>query len=111
MAVNAELLRKIADKIEAEPRCYDQHSFSDWENNCGCVAHHAVILSGRKVPFPNNTAHLCIELQGAGHILGLNNDAADIIFHPEWLPRADLTVPHALRLIADGASVESVSAK
>lgn len=97
--VNAELFRKIADKIEKEPKSYDQERYAS-PDDCGCIFHLAEIISGQTMNLPWQT----------GPLLGLSEADATKLYSQYWKPRPDLTVPQALRLIADGESVSEVSA-
>lgn len=100
--VNSELFRKIADKIEAEPKLYRQSRKEVIIRGCG-TAH---CIGGWACALTNNE----ISLMRAGKLLGLKNWDQYRIFDAFWKPRPDLTVPQALRMIADGASVSEVSA-
>lgn len=41
--------------------------------------------------------------------LGLATNEANVLFNEDWQPREDMTVPEALRAIAGGADIESVT--
>ena len=47
----------------------------------------------------------------ARKLLGLSKEEAKVLFDSNWLPRDDMSVQDALRKLADGASVESVTEK
>jgi len=110
--VNSELFRKIADRIEREPHMYDQR-YSERENDEGeaaciyCFAREILgspdkgdkYLNGRMMP--DDDLRIAV---------GLNIEDTQTLYHYSWKPRSGLTVPEALRAIADGKSVQEVSA-
>lgn len=87
MPVNAPLLRKIADQIENG----DEEPIKDIIADCLTSGNHNYIVR-------------------IAEMFGMDENSAVILTRRGWLPRHGLTVPQALRLIADGSSVESVSA-
>lgn len=98
------LMRAVADAIEAHPEQYDQGLWSA-VTHCGtayCVGGWACTL----VHGPKEWA--AVESM-ARDLLQLPDDGAGILFHPMWEPAVGLTVPEALRAIAGGRSVESVT--
>lgn len=89
--VNADLFRKIADQVEEWPESYSQ---------CGttnCIGGWACKFAG-------------VGWINVGKALGISMKDEYTIFAARWKPRKGLTVPQALRLIADGKSVSEVSA-
>jgi hypothetical protein len=113
--VNSELFRKVADKIENQPELYCQAHIDDY-TECGtahCIAGWAHFLTYGdtyagldKADYrPEDSRHIL----SAQELLGIDNLSLKL-FHPQWKPREGLTVPQALRMIADGATVSEVSA-
>lgn len=101
--MNAEMFRRIADQIEKEPERYDQNIYG-W--NCDsphCIAGWALVFSGKQ------HSDVLRPSQKAAEILGINDREMRTLFIESWTPIRGLTVPDALRQIADGASVASVS--
>jgi hypothetical protein len=95
--LNVELLRKIADKIEAEPTCYNQQNYV-----CGtahCIGGWAATLGGAGEP----------NFENGQNALQLATPDAHALFAASWMPCEGLTVPQALRAIADGSTIEEVS--
>jgi hypothetical protein len=108
--VNSELFRKIADRIEAEPKIYSQEAAiveNGLEGPCYCIGGLALLLSGHDLR--SGTIGDYGNDNSARRLLGYPNGGPSI-FDGGWKPREGLTVPQALRLIADGASVSEVSA-
>jgi hypothetical protein len=109
--VNSELFLQIAERIERDPKCYDQEYVcrepGQWG---GCIFCHAEEI----LKLPHFTAGWAsrgnVPNQATAEALGLGPEEANILHHSKWKPRAGLTVPAALRLIADGKSVSEVSA-
>lgn len=101
--MNAEMFRRIADQIEKEPEKYNQRTYG-W--SCGsprCIAGWALVFSGKQ---PSGVLR---PAQKAAEILGINDREMRTLFIESWTPIRGLAVPDALRQIADGASVASVS--
>lgn len=111
MTVNAEMLRRIADEIEAHPENYDQAHYRGCGTKC-CIAGHAIRMLGRE--FANWSPFV---LKGGGNVWDVAREAlglrgfceADVLFHADWKPRG--TVADALRAIANGTDVELVTDK
>lgn len=112
---NAELIRKVADKVASEPHNYNQQLYIC--DTKGCIAGHALVESGYKV---DETGLRFVDV-GAFHIaytaallMGLSLDEANVLFHQQWEPAGEgpLTerVQKALYALADGASVEDITA-
>lgn len=115
--VNSELFRKIADRIETEPETYNQGNWarrdpliSDAEPEGACI----FCIAEQIIGFEHHA-----DTQKMGHVgyqeitaeaLGLSDEDATKLYHADWKPREGLTVPQALRMIADGATVSEVSA-
>lgn len=127
--MNTELLLKVANAIEKYPELYDQETYGDVEVNntsCGttaCIAGWACALEGyyptvidtrfsyekvSKEPYTEYYDGLDTHFTAVS-ILGLDNGDAEELFSAYWMPRDDLTVPEALRKIANGASIEEVT--
>lgn len=102
--VNSELFRQIADRIEAVPGCYNQRSMFTCvfaiANNFICPDRFMLAISSGEFKDEDSVAKR----------LGLTEEDARIIYTNDWQPHSGLSVPEALRLIADGASVGEVSA-
>jgi len=47
----------------------------------------------------------------AQRLLGLTDNEADVLFDAEWAPRSGMTVPEALRLLADGVFLSEVTSE
>lgn len=126
MKRNTELFDKIADQIEREPQSYDQETWGrEAKTPCGtahCVAGWAAALEGylpmmgtdwNFVMAPNDTGltegtriEAALDVEGVGaELLGLTEDEADALFHSDWEPGPNETVPEALRAIGDGEPV------
>lgn len=100
--VNAELFRAIADEIERRPGRYVQ---KDCEL---CIFAKAIeILAEPELDFIGSAFKPAPSVAGK---MGISNPDAYVLCASNWKPRPGLTVPEALRLIADGASVGEVSA-
>lgn len=117
-----ELFYRVAEQIEREPMSYNQDTWGRPEPNtpCGtarCIAGWAVYLRGykpynyfwSKVTHPDHPDRVECIREAAQRELGLTVSETLMLFHEHWRPRADLTVPEALRMIGDGVSVEEVS--
>lgn len=130
MLTGPDLLRVIADQIEAHPEKYTQDtwgSFGNEEvalpflkvaermaiNDCGtqgCIAGWAAAFNVMDPVIRkwlsddnNNMTYLGAEL------LCISESEASSLFDLTWKPAQGLTVSDALRRIADGASVDEVS--
>ena len=108
---NVALFDKIADKIEANPDCYDQRFWSIAPRTdprfdtglspdvfvgrsvwCRCIGGHACALSGEVRTDPVR----------ALHHLGLTEAEGTILFNGAWKPSTGETVPQWLRAFARG---------
>lgn len=130
---NRDLLRKVADYVEGHPDQYDQHVWVTntpdprpylgvgddirvgevVEHDCGtqaCIAGWAVLLDGQPAP---------IHWDAAGReALGLTGEESNVLFDEFWEPLDpddDETlkakqVAEALRAIADGAAISTLTA-
>lgn len=126
--VPAKLLYEVAEMVEAYPESYNQmvwvqdaaeESDVSWDQvalvelvqnpSCGttaCIAGWVVAIATAQ------GARLGLDPgRQAASILGLADDDARLLFDAAWKPRSDLTVPDALRAIADGATVDEVTAQ
>jgi hypothetical protein len=123
----ADYLQAIADQIEQHPGLYNQWAYaSPAAEECGtayCIAGWAAHLRGWEPDTPaegdwewryperavsggwitDDVAAIAAEL------LGLDEDDAALLFAEWWKPRLGLTVPGALRAIANGEPVEAVT--
>jgi hypothetical protein len=126
--MNTELLLKVADAIEKYPELYDQATYSEVEvkdTSCettACIAGWACALEGyyptvahsaysddkwltyesvSKEPWTDYSDGVHPHYTAAS-LLGLNYSEADDLFADCWTPLGDLTVPQALREIANG---------
>ena len=109
------LMRAVADAIEAHPEQYEQEMWST-VTACGtayCVGGWACILaygaSALSDPRGSEYAHGRYIEDEASDLLGLPAEETELLFHSQWEPAEWLTVPQALRAIAEGKSVESVT--
>lgn len=82
--MNKELLYKIADTFDKYPSLYDQNSFGPDDA-------------------PQNFPHC--EWDSGRILLELNQFDATKLFYTSWLPPIGMTVPQALRHIADTGKV------
>lgn len=118
---NAELLRKVADAIEANPDHYYQGSWcendnteevdytdvpfvADPKNHCGtqaCVAGWAVQLTP-----PENRPDEIDIADAAQTLLGLTDDEAEMLFSGGCDP--NIGMPALLRALANGSDLEAV---
>lgn len=124
MERNAELLRKVADKIAAFPELYDQGCWAE-EDACGttaCIAGHALLESGKyrervddwgSVFFFNKEGVAVPPAEEAEALLGLSKGEATRLFSMGWQPTGEgllsERVQKALYAIANGADIEDVS--
>lgn len=132
--MNKELLLKVADAIEKYPELYDQETYGDVEvddTSCGttaCIAGWACALEGyyptiatlsdgevifgydnvAKEPWTPFSKGVDSHVT-AQQLLELSENEADVLFGGGWRPDEDLTVPEALRKIADGISIAELS--
>lgn len=118
-----DLIRAVADAIEADPESYEQDTFGE-KTKCGtafCICGQASWLLGRarfylnsknvwrfgteagELHFPNG------EVYTIGNLMGISRDDADCLFDMFWIPREPMTVPEALRSLADGTSVQDIT--
>lgn len=112
--VNTTLFLQIAERIEEKPELYNQALIS-CRTECGtayCIGGWAMFLSYGEtycalISEPDESLG---EIKSARELLGLDFDSADMLFVGSWKPRPGLTVPEALREIANGKSVSEVSA-
>lgn len=129
--INAELFHQIADKIEKEPEGYNQE-FWGQRTSCGtayCIGGWAVVLGGKDQIIYSDEGELLGLRNGwdnswtevsdaARELLGIAphtyasdpyEDVTDRLFMSGWRPREDMTVPEALRAIANGAKLADVT--
>lgn len=105
---NADLLRRVADRIEGDPDSYDQAA---WVRigECGwvaCIGGHAVIEAGE---MDWESIIGWAEFHAiASCLLGLE-DCESILFHAGWQPVNGMSVPDALRRLADGWPIYAVT--
>jgi hypothetical protein len=99
---SADLFRRVADRIERDPDSYDQ---ATWVRigECGtvaCIGGHALLEAGEAADRTSTGGWAeCHAL--AQTLLGLT-DRESILFHARWRPAPGMTVPDALRRLADG---------
>lgn len=125
MARNAELLHAIADRIETDPRSYNQYLWGK-VGTCGtkhCIAGWAVHLHdgeeaidfrrvglfrkhATRVEVDHKLVHIAHRAQT---LLGINQAESDVLFRGRWKPRGEMTPAEALRRFADGASILTVT--
>jgi len=120
------LLRKVGDVIAAEPQRYSQTTWGR-ETKCGtvaCLAGHAALLNANVAGLMGHSMGQVILKNGwlaptyslAADALGLADEEEDVLFAGGWLPAGDPATPlhervrDALYALADGATVEEVSA-
>lgn len=131
MLTGPDLFRVIADQLEAHPEKYDQgtwgvddtkeiseHDFFTVAermavNGCGtrgCIAGWAAAfnITAPQVAEPIRSGVYDIS-KIAAELLELPQSQANELFDEHWKPRRDLTVSEALRKLANGATVDSVS--
>ena len=129
-----KLMHAIADVIELDPTRYDQ---SDWvkvdganvpdveeklkvvvEHGCGsafCIAGWAAVLEYDRLDDQQKRVQLLVDIEESGFaavaedLLDLSFYEGDDLFASRWKPKPGMTVPEALRRIAEGGSVESVT--
>lgn len=113
MSRNSELFKKVADQVERDPSCYHQCSTVE------CIGGWALALSGYDPDSPRcylfEHTRRVIDERGdlieatAQELLGLTDEEADILFDGRWSPANGVTVPSALRRLAGGETIESVT--
>lgn len=135
---NTELFLRIADHVEMFPETYNQEVWGDDIKDeephlpaCGtafCIAGHASHETGWKPRKLTNSYNDRIDIDYAAeshpeaphaglmtastigaYELGLTTRESSFLFDESWLPRDGMTVPQALRALAWGATVLSVS--
>lgn len=121
MERNAELIRQVADAIEAHPEQYDQCHYVPDCGTTACIAGWAAVIAlhhGVLVGAGGDDAVMHAQpdrLLGLSYIESWGQDASAGkarvlgLFNVAWRPHDGLSVPDALRKIADGASIEDVS--
>lgn len=123
MTRNAKLLRDVADKIEGDPHLYSQGTWGR-VTPCGtahCIAGWACELAGCEpndptawedgwlsVRKPGSTEFMPVGI-AAEQLLGLSDIEALDLFDGGWKPKDGMTVPEALRGLADGKLMAEVS--
>lgn len=105
---NADLLRRVADRIERDP---DMHDQANWfcPTECGivaCIGGHALIEAGEYIVGDNAWFDFSAV---ARTLLGFTDLEASYLFSARWAPAEGMTVPDALRRIADGWPVYAVT--
>jgi hypothetical protein len=95
--LNVELLRLVADKIEAEPDNYKQASYVC--KTAHCIGGWSAVLWGTGEP----------NFENGMKALNLSITDAHILFASDWKPKEGATPAQALRLFADGYSLQEVS--
>lgn len=134
MERNSDLLRKVADRIEAHPELYDQSTYCN-QSSCGtyaCIAGHTLLEMGYQVRgysyYPPGVAlpsgprvdySLRVDPRDtAGDLLGLTDDERAILFAGGWAPPSQeeswkaadpLLTAAYLRELADGAEMSEAS--
>lgn len=131
------LLRDVADRVEADPGTYDQGKWIylpgvEWswtrvpvaDPPCGttaCIGGHLVMAAlpaarlfylGDKVEA--NVSGRAVERavsEVAGELLDGSGINTAVLFHGEWRPRPGVSVPDALRRLADGATLGEVTSR
>ena len=117
--MNAELFRKIADVIEAEPGCHDQRIFSsacddDEPLEAELITPESIHTCGTKACIAGWAVHLTPKedrpeaesiMECAAKLLGLSDGEANTLFNGDWSPREGVTIPQELRRIADQQSI------
>lgn len=112
-----EVLRAVADVIDAEPKRYFQGNWKTVgvDHPCGsafCVSGWAVALE-----LGEDMLNVNGHVSGMGHagvvgadLLGLDYTTAYHLFNEEWKPKDGMSVPEALRRLADGEALDVLSA-
>lgn len=106
---NVDLFRRVADRIERDPESYDQRT---WVRigECGtvaCIGGHALLEAGGAADRTSSRGWAeCHALVRT--LLGLT-DRESILFHAKWRPAPGMTVPVALRRLADGWPLAAVT--
>ena len=129
MKRNAALFNVLADRIEQNPDEYDQETWgtsNDPEGECGgsyCIAGTVAMLLGAEprtvYALSGALSHYSwdmVTLDGvtespgklAGRVLGLDEDEQLVLFSEVWHPDG-MSVPEALRSIAEGVAVGDVT--
>ena len=113
-----KLFREIADKIEDHPELYDQADY-EAQKDCGtahCIGGWACELRRDDLQWITNSYYgqedvspLAGFFEAGSNLLGLTGKETMILFDAGWTPREGLTVPAALRAIADGAEIADVT--
>ncbi len=129
MERNVDLFHAVAEKIESDPKRYNQGSWGTSGRRKtpptpACKTSHciagwaAVIAAPERVSWLGNgwgpgvwmMSAIDGDMQQLGaDLLGLTDDEAEVLFSIDWKPREDLTVPEALVKIGNGASIAEVS--
>ena len=118
-------IRAIADQIELEPGSYDQGTYGckEKQSSCGtahCIAGWSAKLDGWSPRIGHGWGLLirggddgmleyaaCEEV--AGKNMGVCEEDYEVLFNVDWEPIDSMTVPQALRALADGASVSDIT--
>lgn len=107
----SDLFRQIADRIEDNPNRYDQREWrTQVDHPCKtayCIGGHALAIRGL---FEESLLGLNSPRPMPAGLLGLDEDEDEVLFAMSWGPREGLSVPDALRCLAEGAEISEVSA-
>lgn len=123
--INTELFNQIADLIEGSPDLYDQNDWTNQTEGCGtthCIAGWALTLTNNnhnaesmadwpayyETPLEERPVHGAIGV-AAAQALGLDPREADNLFHTDWKPPQNITVPEALRKIGGGDPIPDLT--
>jgi hypothetical protein len=136
--MNRDVLLQVADRIEQDPDSYNQNTWGR-RTACGtafCIAGHVAAatlppenLVWQRDPWQANSWFLdeVRDLQGrkrmvkyyARDVLDMDTEIIDVdgdievyvgdLFDGDWEPVDGMTAPEALRAVADGASLASVT--
>jgi hypothetical protein len=108
-----ETFADVAEQIESVPNSYDQSVWGqpNLATPCGtraCLGGWAAIKSGALEARDVQEGSSFIREYGQS-ALGITETEADVLFHSNWHPPYGMTVPQALRALAHGARLESVT--
>lgn len=132
MITGSDLFRAIADQIEAHPETYDQSVWGEVDDNdfsqlfdfltaaehmavgsCdtrGCTAGWAIALNIQDPQVRISMSDRSITAMAAD-LLEIDSRTAMILFMEDWEPAAGMTVPEALRELANGATIHEVTSE